>query len=75
MTAAVTDNLKEALALQEQIARIGRELADAEHKRIQALDVPKGATARAMTAGAALFGAGAAFATALVAVLKAAGAL
>jgi hypothetical protein len=53
--------VNEALDLQEQIARIGRELADAEHKRMQALDIPKGATARTLTAGAALFAAGGAF--------------
>jgi hypothetical protein len=71
------EDLKDALTLQEQIARIGRELADAEHKRVQTLDVPRGATARSLVAGAALFGAGATFATALggavVAILRATG--
>lgn len=72
----MTDSeMKDALDLQERIARIGRELADAEHKRAQSLDIPKGATARTLTAGAALFGAGGAFTGALIALLKAIGAI
>jgi len=57
MTQATADELD----TQERIARIGRELADAEHKRAQAHDLPRGATARTLTAGAALFASGATF--------------
>jgi hypothetical protein len=48
------EDLKAALDLQEQINRILREAADAEHKRTMALDIPKGAETRAYIAGAAI---------------------
>lgn len=61
----MTDDLE----MSEKIARIGRELADAEHKRVMALDVPKGAQARALATGAAIFGAGGTFVAAIVGAL------
>jgi hypothetical protein len=61
------------LATRETIARIGRELADAEHLRVQTLDVPKNAFTRGLVAGASIFAAGAGFVAALVGAAKAMG--